>query len=405
MNKLARRLAHKLCPPDTRRSHWARAALHRLRHTHRTTNHAGLEQVLRETRGRKGIVIYPPFIDWTWMRQRPHQLMAQFAEAGYLSLFCSPLYKTDSFRGFVRVAPHLYLSDSLSPLYDLQDAILLISWTGHWQTTKRFHRPTVIYDYLDDLSVSANGGEPSQLKLEEHRKAVMSSEIVLATAAQLYEEVRQLRSDALYCPNGVDYDHFHRTERPAVPSDMADLVATGRPILGYYGALARWFDYDLVVHAALARPDWQFLLIGPDLDGTVAGGRLGRASNIRWLREKPYEDLPAYLSYFDAAMIPFLVDDITRATSPIKLFEYLAGTKPVVTTDLPECRNRNGVLVGHNPDEYVAMLGQAIERGREESFRQILDEESRRHTWRSRAEQIIERLNDLRGVNKQRRSA
>ena len=61
-----------------------------------------LAEVLRQSENRKGIVIYPPFIDWNWMRQRPQQLMAQFAQAGYLSLFCSPKVRSDLFRGFMR---------------------------------------------------------------------------------------------------------------------------------------------------------------------------------------------------------------------------------------------------------------------------------------------------------------
>ncbi len=151
-------------------------------------------EVLRETEGRKGIVIYPPFIDWNWMRQRPHQLMAQFAEAGYLSMFCSPKVRSDSFRGFKRLDERLYLCDSLDSLYDLPSPILLTSWTGHWETIKRFRSPLVIYDYLDDLSVSSNCGRGGRSKLELHRKLATRSEIVLATAQAA------LRRDAAASP-------------------------------------------------------------------------------------------------------------------------------------------------------------------------------------------------------------
>ncbi|MEN6450150.1 MAG: glycosyltransferase [Thermoguttaceae bacterium] len=406
MNAVAKRIAKKVFPAGTRRNQWARSLWRRVRRLGRPASvgepASGLMQILQETQDRKGIVIYPPFIDWTWMRQRPHQLMREFAEAGYLSLFCSPLYKTDSFRGFVRVAERLYLCDSLAPLYALPDPILLISWTGHWEATKRFHWPTVIYDYLDDLGVSAEGGVPNGQKLDLHRKAVSGSQVVLATARRLYDEVRRVRPDAIYCPNGVDYDHFHLSAAPPVPGDIADLVAAGRPVVGYYGALARWFDYDLVVQAAQARPDCQFLLIGPDHENTVAGGRLDRASNIRWLGEKRYEELPAYLYYFDVATIPFVVNDITRATSPIKLFEYMAAGKPVVTTDLPECCGRNGVLVARDPQAFITLLGEAIASGRQDAQRRMLEQEAERNRWRARAAQIIDRLGELRGMRRRR---
>ena len=123
-----------------------------------------LAQILDDTKDRKGIVVYPPFIDWTWMRQRPQQLMTQFARAGYLSLFCSPQTRTDSFRGYVHAAERLYLCDAIDPLYDIPDAVLFVNWPYHGQTIKHFRRPTVIYDYLDDLGVSADDGVPDRAR-------------------------------------------------------------------------------------------------------------------------------------------------------------------------------------------------------------------------------------------------
>lgn len=388
----------RLVPEGTFREQCARTTVRNVRRLQRrVTGQPGLDldQVLDQNRGHKGIVVYPPFIDWSWMRQRPHQLMAQFAEAGYLSLFCSPCKRTDSFEGFSRVADRLYLCKSVDLVRRVPNPILLVGWTGHWETIKQFRSPLMIYDYLDSLSVSSRGGVPNQHKLELHRKLVTRSEIVLATARQLYDEVRQLRPDAIYCPNGVDYDHFRLSSPPPVPADIADLVGAGRPIIGYYGALAHWFDYELVAHAAKARGDCEFLLIGPDFDGSLAASHIARLPNVHWLGEKKYEDLPAYLHYFTVATIPFLINEITQATSPVKLFEYMAGGKPIVTTDMPECREYSGVMVARNADEYTTMLDEAIHRGKLDGFRREIDQEARDNTWQRRAEQIIERLNTI----------
>jgi teichuronic acid biosynthesis glycosyltransferase TuaH len=158
--------------------------------------------------------------------------------------------------------------------------------------------------------------------------------------------------------------------------------------------LAQWFDYGLLAQAASVRSDCEFLLIGPDLDGTLAD-RLPRLPNVRWIGEKKYEELPAYLHRFAVATIPFLVNDITKATSPVKLFEYMAGGKPIVTTDMPECRKHSCVLAARDPDEYVAMLGEAIDCGKQESYRRLLDEEARNNTWQARVRQIIAQLDAL----------
>ncbi len=397
----------RFVPEGTFREKCARTTVRNIRRLHRrVTGRPGLDldQVLDQNRGYKGIVVYPPFIDWNWMRQRPHQLMAQFAEAGYLSLFCSPRKRTDSFEGFSRVAERLYLCESVDLVRRVPNPILLVGWTGHWETIKQFRSPLVIYDYLDSLSVSSRGGVPDRHKLELHRKLVTRSEIVLATARQLYDEVKQLRPDAIFCPNGVDYDHFRLSAPPPVPVDIADLVGAGRPIIGYYGALARWFDYELVAHAAEARGDCEFLLIGPDFDGSLAASHIARLPNVHWLGEKKYEDLPAYLHYFTVATIPFLINDITRATSPVKLFEYMAGGKPIVATDMPECREYSCVMVARDADEYTAMLDEAIHRGKLDGYRRELDREARDNTWQRRVKQIIERLNTI-AAGERRRSA
>lgn len=387
-----------LVPPGSLRERCLRKAAQEVRRARcRIVNQPGLdlEQVLRETEGRKGIIVYPPFIDWNWMRQRPHQLMAQFAEAGYLSLFCSPKARLDSFRGFKRLDKRLYLCDSLTPLYDIPSPIVLTNWTGHGDVIKRFRSPVVIYDYLDDLSVSSSKGVPDDRKLDAHRKLATESAIVVTTARRLYDEIRQLRSDPLYCPNGADYDHFHLTTAPPAPTDIADAVASGRPIIGYYGALARWFDYKLVEHAAKARPDFEFVLIGPNLDRMLSRQPLSRLPNVRWLGQKPYEELPAYLHHFTVATIPFLINDITKATSPVKLFEYMAGGKPIVTTDMPECRECACVLAARDAEEFTTMLDQAIERGRQDSYRQAVDREARNNTWQARVRQIVGRIDAI----------
>ena len=210
------------------------------------------------------------------------------------------------------------------------------------------------------------------------------SAVVVATSQKLYDEVRPVRPDALYSPNGVDCEHFRGSAELPVPADIADLVAGGRPIIGYYGALAHWFDYELLAHAARVRRDCEFLLMGPDFDGTLTAQPLMRLPNVRWLGEKKYEELPAYIRHFAVATIPFLITGMTKSVSPVKLFEYMAAGKPIVTTDMPECRRYPCVMTAHDAAEYVVMLDAAIDRGQSASYRQLLGEEA--HATRGKCE-------------------
>jgi hypothetical protein len=405
MRRRVARACSRLAPLGTLRHRCLEAAAagaRRLRH--RVGLHPGfdLEAILRETPERKGVVVFPPHIDWGWMRQRPQQLMTQFARAGYLSLFCSPRSRVDSFRGFVRLAERLYLCEAIDPLFEIPEPIVLVERTDHWETTRRFRAPLVIYDYLDSLSVSSRGGRPGRRKLQLHHNLLRVADVVLATAGRLYDEVLPVRPDVLYCPNGVDYDDFHLPAAAAPPPpDIAAAVSAGRPIVGYTGALARWFDYGLLAQSAAARPKWEFVLIGPDFDGSLAR-RLPRQPNVRWLGAKRYEQLPAYVSHFAVATIPFLASEITQATSPVKLFEYMAAGRPIVTTDLPECRRYGCVYVARDAAEYLAMLDRAMMCGRSDGHRQLLDVAARQNTWEARVRQIIA---GLRSVRERRRAA
>ena len=163
-------------------------------------------------------------------------------------------------------------------------------------------------------------------------------------------------------------------------------------MIGYYGALARWFDYPLVEAVATSRPDLVFILIGLDYDGSLKASGLLNLPNVHWLGLRNYSDLPRYLHSFDVAMIPFELNTITHATSPLKLFEYLAGGKPVVVTPMQESLRYEGVLVASNPGEFSRQLDRALELRSSPDYLALIDRVARENTWEVRARHILEAL-------------
>ncbi|MEG3072228.1 MAG: glycosyltransferase [Candidatus Syntrophopropionicum ammoniitolerans] len=107
------------------------------------------------------------------------------------------------------------------------------------------------------------------------------------------------------------------------------------PVVGYVGAISAWFDQEMLAAAAHAHPEWSFVLVGPvDTDVSL----LDSLPNVRLTGHKPYSVLPAYLKGFDVTVIPFKINALTTGVNPVKLYEYLAAGRPIVSSDLPEVR-------------------------------------------------------------------
>ncbi len=186
------------------------------------------------------------------------------------------------------------------------------------------------------------------------------ADVVFVTAHRLLEEVHAVRTkNVFYLPNGVQYAHFQDDNRP----EPADIAGFSRPRILYVGAISSWFDVALAAEAARALPEYQFIYIGR-VDTDISA--LTQHRNVHILGPRPYAQLPPYMRHADAAIIPFLKNRITDATSPIKLFEYAAAGLPIVSARLYETEmTRSPAALTDTPDEFVAAIRAAVAGGRD----------------------------------------
>ncbi len=348
-----------------------------------------LQDVLAAHPQRRGVIIYPATHDWGFMFQRPHQMARAFARQGFLFFYGTNNEKTDGLFGFHPVEPNLYLFHApLDVFKDLKSPIVYIGSPWHADKPGLFTDPRIIYDHYDDLNVSSG-------RKEDHQKLIHSAQVVLVTSRLLEQTVSKERPDAIFAPNGVDLE-FILNCRPQKddppPADWLPIEAAGKPVVGYSGALAEWFDYELLSLAARQHPQWQFVLIGVNYDGSLDRSGILQLPNVAWLGLKPYAELFKYVWRFDIATIPFKINEITLATSPIKQFEYMACLKPVVATPMPECRNYPEILIGETPDHFSACLETAIELTKDSRYLDNLAKTAMANTWSGRVSEIIQAL-------------
>ena len=248
----------------------------------------------------------------------------------------------------------------------------------------RFGEECVVYYCVDEFSEFAGYDRDAILAAEA--KLAARADLVITTSTSLYQAKRRLSVDAILVTHGVDYDNF---AGPQGETPAPELAEHKRPILGFWGLIQDWVDTDLIAAIARLRPDWSVVLIGEALADTT---ELARVPNVHLLGRRPYAHLPAYAAAFDVGIIPFRINNLTRAVNPIKLREYLSAGLPVVSTPLPEVqRYEPWVMLADSPERFVVACERAIETN-SASLAHARRERMLSETWRSKVEGISDHL-------------
>lgn len=321
-------------------------------------------------------------IDWHFRMQRPQHLAAAMAGKGHRVFYISNNFVDSATPGFgvealdaegrlfqvnlhVAGAPQIYF-DVASPaqVAAIQASLAtLLKWTATTKSISLVQHPfwlepaqslpnmRLVYDCMDhhggfeDNSASVIAGE---------RALVEQSDLLIVTSQWLQDEMEGKSSNIAMIRNATEYDHF--CTRPAeVFSD-----AEGRRIIGYYGAIAEWFDVELVRRTALDHPSDLVVLVGRDTAG--AQEQLSDVANVRFIGEVPYKELPYWVHAFDVCLLPFKVIPLTLATNPVKVYEYLSAGRPTVSVDLPEMVQFEGlVALATEPAQFSQAVTRALD--------------------------------------------
>src|SRR6478672_7388243 len=320
---------------------------------------------------------------WNFVFQRPQHLMNRFAREMNVIYWEEPVDIGPKDTAFLQVrdaqdasnvrvvVPHLpegmpddAREAALKRLLDAHIASIrgpLIAWyytPMMLPFSRHLDVDATVFDAMDELSKFKFA--PVKL-LELEQELIDRADIVFTGGSSLFEAKKD-RHDNIHCfPSSVDRAHFMKARvRGFEPADQEDLP---RPRLGFYGVIDERFDTALLDEAARMRPDWTFVMVGPVVK--ISEDELPKRPNIHYLGGKTYAQLPAYLSGWDVALMPFAMNESTEFISPTKTPEYLAGGKPVESTPIKDVVRHygqlEGVKIADNAPDFVAQCEKALE--------------------------------------------
>ena len=376
-------------------------------------------------------------IDWDFIWQGHQEIMSTLAAQGHRVLFIENtgvrnpqlrdlprirrrlMKRWRSLEGFHQEQENLYVfSPLVLPFPYLRPARwinrqLLLSGLRRWMQAMEFSRPicwtflptpitlevirqiphrALIYYCIDSFSDSTPA---ARRIIASEQQLLREADAVFVTSRRLYDQAARWNRQVHFFPFGVRFKTFEDclAADEAPPDELRDVR---HPVIGYIGGVHQWVDQDLLCYLARAHPAYQFLLIGPAQTNV---DRLRREPNIRLIGQRSHDELPRYLKYFDAGIIPYRVTDYTKNVYPTKLNEYHAMGKPVISTALPEVEafnRRHGELVriAATADAFADALTQAL-RQDTATLRERRIAAARENSWSRRIETMQQLIGEV----------
>lgn len=338
---------------------------------------------------------------WDFVFQRPQHLMTRFAEIANVYFLEEPFFDCAAEpcltfeqrgEGLWIGTPHLpsgltpeetvgMMKTLLGSFFGDRDCSSFIFWyytPMAYEFARSFKPHMIVYDCMDELS--AFKFAPPRISYIE-QQLLEQADLVFTGGVSLYEAKKASHHHIYPFPSSIDKVHFCAA-RAAMPEPQ-DQAGINGVKLGFFGVIDERFDQELIHEIAAQRPDWQIILIGPVVK--IDPATLPSAANIHYLGCKSYQELPAYLSGWDVALIPFLLNESTRFISPTKTPEYLAAGKPVVSTPIRDVVSPYGemglVSIGEDAGDFVAAIGDALKKTEDRQWLQAVDEYLADKSW------------------------
>ena len=350
-----------------------------------------------------GRIIGVDFLPLTWRGAAGHYVKnilmeVKTGEMVYGDLTSACYQRTDKIFTYTTIDSIFSLNTVANELKRIEKAIDLrniIFWSYNPLFVNFAHQlndRAFIFDSVDNwLEHPTYTRLVSKKRLTQNYQTIADkADVIFTVSEELRDLYRQMGrdKDVAWIPNGVDFAHFNDS---ALISKSNALEKISQPIIGYLGTIESRVDFDLVAAVAKAHPDKVVALCGPvwPIVKKEFKEKLGRLKNVRAFGRIGYDEAPSYLNRFDVAIIPHKITSFVQSMNPMKLYDYLACGKPVVSTRGAGVNMfKDLIYIADTSADFVGLIGQAL---REDSNAKQSERRAavKKHSWESRVEEMM----------------
>ena len=236
------------------------------------------------------------------------------------------------------LGPALAIYFELSTLRDLlltdYDVFVAYATVGALLATmaSKLLNKKVVLIYADDLAefYSSKSKLAGAITRSLFTPAVVRlADRIITTAHLLKEDMLKYNNQVSYIPNGVHLEKFRCASDPTEEPN-------GPFTVGFVGGFGEWVDFPMVLTTARQMPSLRFLLVGDGPEYAAVCQQVTDLPNVELTGRVPHSRVIQEIRRMDVGLVPFKVNRLTDRVSPVKLFEYWAMGKPVVTTRFHE---------------------------------------------------------------------
>ncbi len=240
-----------------------------------------------------------------------------------------------------------------------------------------------IFEAVDDWS-QHNSYQAISEKLIKNYKTIEAKADIIFTVSPILNDLFSNHQNVHWIPNGVDYHHFQ--DKNEIPKELENIK---KPIIGYIGTIQSRVDLDLIKYLADKNPDKLIVLVGPIWsDADIS--KLDGLKNVYLIGRVPYSLSPTYINQFDVGIVPHTSKGFVKTMNPMKIYEYLACGKPIVSNAMFGFDALvEYIKITNSYDEFNLLINREIESDNEEKI-QKRRTASQRNSWQSRYQKMWE---------------